>query len=82
VVFEVLGQVDCGHAAAPELALDPVAAGQGGREASSDVGPVGLMGGCPSTLAVRSRAASVKRVRTPITWYTAETPGGADDTHG
>jgi hypothetical protein len=24
VVFEVLGQVDCGHAAAPELALERV----------------------------------------------------------
>ena len=32
VVAEVVGEVDRGHAAAPELALDAVAVGQGRRE--------------------------------------------------
>ena len=43
VVLEVLGEVDGGHAALAELALDAVAVGQRGGEAGS-----GLVHGCPS----------------------------------
>ena len=38
VVPEVLGQVDCRHAARAELALDAVAVGQGGGETSDGIG--------------------------------------------
>ena len=38
VVLEVLRQVDGGHAAPAELALDQVAVGQGGGEAGKGVG--------------------------------------------
>ena len=37
VVAEVLRQVDGGHAAAPELALEPVAVGEGGLERGAEI---------------------------------------------
>ncbi|HET6576974.1 MAG TPA: hypothetical protein VFG66_01545 [Gemmatimonadales bacterium] len=42
VVTEVVGEVDQGHAAAAELAVEPVAAGKGGREAGGRVGQRGV----------------------------------------
>ena len=42
VVLQVLGEVDGGHAALAELALDAVAVGEGGLEAGHRVGHVGL----------------------------------------
>jgi hypothetical protein len=41
LVLEVSGEVDRGHAAAPELALERVAAGEGRREALQGVGHTG-----------------------------------------
>ena len=38
VVLEVVGEIDRGHAAGAELALDAVAVGQGGRELGQRVG--------------------------------------------
>ena len=38
VVPEVLREVDRGHAAAAELALEPVAVGEGGLESRAEVG--------------------------------------------
>ena len=42
VVPEVLGQVDGGHAAAAELALDAVAVGEGRRAGSATGSVIGL----------------------------------------
>jgi hypothetical protein len=39
-LLEVLGEVDGRHAAFAEVAFDPVAVREGGREAFSDVGHV------------------------------------------
>ena len=36
VVLQVLGEIDRGHASRPELALDAVAAGEGGGETAGD----------------------------------------------
>ena len=38
VVLEIVGEVDRGHAAAPELALERVAVGQGGLEPFQGLG--------------------------------------------
>src|SRR5439155_16901325 len=38
VVLEVLGEVNCGHPAAPELTLDRVAVGEGGLQTSEQIG--------------------------------------------
>jgi hypothetical protein len=46
VMLQVLGEVDGGHAALPELPLDAVALGEGGLEAGHRVGHVGLWSGC------------------------------------
>jgi hypothetical protein len=54
IVPEVVGEVDRGHAAASELALDAIAIGQGGRE---EVGCVGQRGNRPRmTISPRCRA--------------------------
>ena len=61
IVPEVVGEIDGGHAAASELALDAIAIGQGGRE---EVGRLGQRGnpdavpcedGLPSERAVCQR---------------------------
>ncbi len=44
VVAEVLGEVDGGHAAAPELAVEPVAVGQRGAQAVPPVAHAGPQG--------------------------------------
>jgi hypothetical protein len=41
IVPEVVGEVDRGHTAASELALDAIAVGQGGREEGGSVGQGG-----------------------------------------
>jgi hypothetical protein len=46
VVLKVLGHVDRGHSATPDLALDLVAAGKGGREAGKRVS----QRACPGSL--------------------------------
>ena len=56
VVPEVPGEIDRGHAAAAELALDHVAVGQRGLEAGSDLGQVdGPTRSYPLRVAPRSR---------------------------
>ena len=47
VVPDVLGQVDGGHAAGADLAVEPVAVGQGGLEPAEELGHcVALCWGC------------------------------------
>ena len=38
VVLEVVGEIDRGHAALAQLALDPVGIGQGGLQATEEIG--------------------------------------------
>ena len=47
VVADVLGQVDGGHTAGADLAVDPIAVGQGGLEPAEELGHcVALCWGC------------------------------------
>jgi hypothetical protein len=53
MVLEILGQIDRGHAALPQLPFDPVAVGEGGRESRIESQESGVRG---SELGVGIRA--------------------------
>ena len=69
VVLEVLGQVDGGHAALPELPLEAVAIRQGFGQAGEDVGHRDLADLEDLAAKAAARLVSLKRHSIAVEWW-------------